>query len=460
MFQFHSDCQAPIYSDFHHQSFSSLYLSLLGAGRRGGVGAVRLGRWVTHCIFKRARFSRLQTSERPGRNKKSMANLAFNIEFLGTLISNEQGGEGDALLTGFATYSNTFMNAVHSKDFEKMQGFCLACMLVLDSIVDHASTAKCQSLFLSFLVQSKEYFSSKLFQNFRIQALKLTRLFHWLVKQALGGNLDARHFFESLLECDQTDIEEDFFFFETCVVVAVENMASSLQIDLGHESIENVDQCSASLQRKLVILKTILHAYVQCVELSPSKQINFVALGTSRESNLICLDCIVKYVTDFAAASFRSEPNAPKFSFREGIPTFSMFGEVIEFLSKALKVYQLQTSQDRTHVHFIHTLVVTLFETSAKMNSVTFMGHAAMVCHQQLLPILDDSQKHTISNAILDFLGPKLQQLEAGKISALSYEAVISIALRLMPPSSKCTGLHQMVQSTALLICSREANIP
>jgi len=32
-------------------------------------------------------------------------------------------------------------------------------------------------------------------------------------------------------------------------------------------------------------------------------------------------------------------------------------------------------------------------------------------------------------------LSPKLEQLQTGKISGLSYEGVISIALRLSPPS-------------------------
>ena len=58
------------------------------------------------------------------------------------------------------------------------------------------------------------------------------------------------------------------------------------------------------------------------------------------------------------------------------------------------------------------------------------------------------------------FLSPKLEQLQTGKISGLSYEGVISIALRLSPPSSNCSELHQMIQSTALLICNREEKIP
>lgn len=382
-----------------------------------------------------------------------MTNIAFNIDFLGTLISDEQVGEEEAILSRFAWYSDSFMHAVRSKDLVKMQDFCHSCMLVLDSIVHHDTAIICQSVFLSFLVQSKEHFSSKLFQIFRILAFKLKRLFSWLIKETLSGNLDARHFFESLLEYEPTNVEEDLFFFGTCVILAVENMVILVQSDLA-QSVENVDQSPASLQKKLAILKTIFHAYIQCAELSPSKHIDFVALGTSRESNLICLDCIVKYVTDIVAA------NVHKSCFREVTPMFSMYGEIVEFVSKALRVYQFQQFQDRTHVHFIYTLIITLFETSTKTNSVTFMGHASMVCHDQLLYILDDSQKHVILSTILDFLSPKLQQLQTGKISALNYEAVISIALRLMPPSSKCNELHQMVKSAALQICSREAKIP
>jgi hypothetical protein len=94
------------------------------------------------------------------------------------------------------------------------------------------------------------------------------------------------------------------------------------------------------------------------------------------------------------------------------------------------------------------------------MNSVTFMGHAALVCNQQLIFILDDLQKQGLSTAIMDFLSPKLQQLQTGKMSGLSYEAVISIALRLMSPSSSCTEVHQLLKTTALVICNREEKIP
>ena len=390
-----------------------------------------------------------------------MTNLAFNIDFLGKLISlNEQEGDEKLLASSFAWYSDTFMIAVHSKDVVKMQGFCDACMLVLDSIVDHDSTATCQLMLISFLVQAKEYIPAKLFSKFRIQALKLNRFLSWLIKEAFNGSSDARLFYEHLLKCDQSSCDEDFLFVQTCMVLAVEIMAGLDQLALAQKSTENLFESPALLQGKVVILKTTFSTCFQCEESSPPRQINFLELEISRESSLNSFDRIIKHLSENALALLQSERTASKFSFRESIPVFSMYGEIMELLSIALKVYQLQRMQDRTHVHFIYALFIILFETAAKMNSVAFMGHAAKVCNEQLLHLLEDSQKYDISNIIVLFLSPKLEQLQTGKISGLSYEGVISIALRLSPPSSNCSELHQMIQSTALLICNREEKIP
>ena len=393
------------------------------------------------------------------RIRRSMANLAFHVDFWESIIANEQEGEDEALSSSLAWYSEIFMIAVHSKDLEKMEGFCDACMLVLDSIVDDDSTLRFQSMLLSFLVHTKEHLPLNSFSNMRNQASKLIKLLSWLIKEALSSNGDARLLLDNMLEfeivCEQNKV--DVLFFQTCVVLAVETMVGLDQNVESNRSIENADKKLGLLQIKLVVLKSIFNACIQCVEASPEKQqINFQALGISRESNLNSLDCIIKHLTENIAASFRGEQTAS----REIIPAFSLFGEIIDFLSKALKVYQLQRSQDRTHIHFVYSLVIMLLEISSKMNSVTFMGHAALVCKEQLLHILDDSQKQNISNAMLEFLSPKLQQLQAGKFSGLNYEAVISIALKLMPPFSKCTGLHQMVKATALLMCNREEKIP
>jgi hypothetical protein len=388
-----------------------------------------------------------------------MASLAFHIDFWSKIISDEQEGQDETLSSSLAWYSDIFMIAVHSKDAEKMEGFCDACMLVLDSIVDDDSTFRFQSMLLSFLLHTKEHLPLNLFSNMRNQASKLIKLLCWLIREALSGNGDAGHLLDSLLECNEPNV--DVLFFQTCVVLAVETMVGLDQITDSKRSTELVDKNSGLLQIKLVVLKTIFNAYLQCGEAAPQKQqINFLALGISRESNLNSLDCIINqlsnHLAESAAVSFQSEPAAS----RKSMPAFSLFGEIIDFLSKALKVYQLQRLQDKTHIHFIYTLVIMLLEISAKLNSVTFMQHAALVCKEQLLHILDDSQKHSISNSMLDFLSPKLQQLQAGKVSGLNYEAVISIGLKLMPPSSKCTGVHQMLKSTALLICNREEKIP
>lgn len=391
----------------------------------------------------------------------SKFSVAFNIEILGKLVSNEQDGDSEALSSSFAWYLDTFLIAVQTRDVETMQGICDACMLVLDSIVDHDSTVMCQSMFISFLVQTKEHFPPNVFSKFRICALQLTRLLSWLIKEALSGNFDAKQFLEHLLECAPTHFEDDVLFLETCLVLSVEIMASSDERSLDHENIENVDQSPSSLRSKLVVLKTIFNAYIRFVESNSPKQMNFETLKISRESSLKSLDCIVKQLSENAAASLRSETRtASAFSHRETVPTFTLYGEIIEFLSKVLQVYRLNRLQDRTHIHFVYTLFIVLFETSAKMNSVTFMGHAALVCNQQLIFILDDLQKQGLSTAIMDFLSPKLQQLQTGKISGLSYEAVISIALRLMSPSSSCTEVHQLLKTTALVICNREEKIP
>jgi hypothetical protein len=334
-------------------------------------------------------------------------------------------------------------------------------MLVLDSIVDHDSTATCQLMLISFLVQAKEYIPPKLFSKFRIQALKLNRFLTWLIKEAFSGSSDARLFYEHLLKCDQSSCDEDFLFVQTCMVLAVEIMASLDQLALAQKSTENLFESPALLQGKVVLLKTTFSTCFQCAESSPPRQIDFSELETSRESSLNSFDRIIKNLSENAITLLQSERTASKFSFREStIPVFSMYGEIMEFLSIALKVYQLQRKQDRTHIHFIYVLFIILFETAEKMNSVAFMGHAAKVCNEQLLHLLEDSQKYDISNIIVLFLSPKLEQLQTGKISGLSYEGVISIALRLSPPSSDCSELHQMIQSTALLICNREEKIP
>jgi len=100
-----------------------------------------------------------------------MTNLAFNIDFLGKLISlNEQEGDEKLLASSFAWYSDTFMIAVHSKDVVKMQGFCDACMLVLDSIVDHDSTATCQLMIsFLFLFNPKNTYLQSCSQNFEFR---------------------------------------------------------------------------------------------------------------------------------------------------------------------------------------------------------------------------------------------------------------------------------------------------
>jgi hypothetical protein len=390
---------------------------------------------------------------------ESASNLEFNIDVLGKLVSSEQEGDGEAVASNFAWYSDTFMIAAQSKDVKKMQGICDACLLVLDSIVDHESTIMCQSIFMSFLVRTKEHFPVNLFSSFRVRVLKLIRLHSWMIKEALCGNFNAKHFLEHLLDCLSTSTGDDMYFLQKCVVLSVEVMAGLEHNSLNHKSIECRNQIP-SFRDKLVVLKNVFNAYVQCVELSSPKQFNFALLEMSRESSLKSLDCIVNYLHENALASSRSERTATTFSHRETMPTFSLYGDIIDFLSKALKVYHLDRLQDRTHIHFIFTLFINLFETSAKMNSVTFMGHAALMCYEQLLPILNDSQTQCVSSTVLEFLRPKLQQLQTGKISGLSYEAVISIALHLMPPSSECTELHHIVKSTALLMCNREANIP
>jgi len=98
----------------------------------------------------------------------------------------------------------------------------------------------------------------------------------------------------------------------------------------------------------------------------------FLELETSRESSLNGFDRIIKRLSGNAMTLLQSERTASNFSFREStkIPVFSMYGEIVELLSIALKVYQLQRKQDRTHIHFIYALFIILFETAEKRNSV------------------------------------------------------------------------------------------
>jgi hypothetical protein len=243
------------------------------------------------------------------------------------------------LAPSFAWYLDTFMLAVQSKDVEKMKGIFEACMLVLESIVEHDSTVICQSMFMSFLVETKEHFSASLFSNFRVQALKLSRFLSWLIKEALSRSFHAKQFLEHLLECVTPTNEVDVLFFQTCVVLSVEIMAISDRGSLDHEGIEEMVKSTSSLPSKLVILKTIFNALVQYQEMSSPHQIDFAALGISRESSLKSLDCIVKHLTENAALVSQSERTASTFFNRETAPTFSLYGEIIEFLSKALKVY-------------------------------------------------------------------------------------------------------------------------
>jgi hypothetical protein len=253
-------------------------------------------------------------------------------------------------------------------------------------------------------------------------------------------------------------IDEDFRPFQACVALAVEAMAGFDHSATPQRSTDNLEKIPASPQEKLAVLNFILNAHIKSVETSPRKHINFdfleSTLGISRASNLSSLNFIVINLTEIVAASSRIEPIVSKVSIRDSTPAFSMYGETIEFLSKALKVYQFQRLPDRALIHCIHTLVILLFEISANMNSVAFMGNTALLCHDYLLNILDDAQKLKISCAILDYLSPKLQQLQMGKISALNYEAIISTALRLSTVSSVYNGIHQMVRSTALFICN------
>jgi hypothetical protein len=65
-----------------------------------------------------------------------------------------------------------------------------------------------------------------------------------------------------------------------------------------------------------------------------------------------------------------------------------MYGEIVELLSIALKVYQLQPQKKKEQRRF------------------AFMSHAAKVCNESM----------TYQMSLCRFLSPKLDQLQTGKI--------------------------------------------